>query len=198
MALETQILQRLNAINTLLNTMQADAKRTEDFPELIDIHSDSKIRVSYNTDSYCTTIGSILQVMGDVFFSEKFSIEATDGQIIFNVNAIADNIDVWIGSDYQVEGVDYTRVAGIVTMTNPVTLGDIFTYRTFSSDSTKEPFVATEGQTVFELSNNTRNVDVFVNGLYQIEIRDYTKSENFITFEYGLTAGDNVTVRKYR
>lgn len=198
MAIETQILQRLNAINTLLNTMQADAKRTEDFPELIDIHSDSKIRVSYNTDSYWTTIGDILQVMGDVFFSEKTSIESGDGQIVFNVNAIADNIDVWIGSDYQVEGVDYTRVAGIVTMTNPVTLGDIFTYRTFSSDSTKEPFVATEGQTVFELSNNTRNVDVFVNGLYQIEIRDYTKSENFITFEYGLTAGDNVTVRKYR
>jgi len=198
MAIETQILQRLNAITSLLNEMQADAKRTEDFPELTDIHSDSKIRVSYNTDSYWTTIGAILQVMGDVFFSEKFSIEATDGQIIFNVNAIADNIDVWIGSDYQVEGVDYTRVAGIVTMTNPVTLGDIFTYRTFSSDSTKEPFVATEGQTVFELSNNTRNVDVFVNGLYQIEIRDYTKSENFITFEYGLTAGDNVTVRKYR
>lgn len=198
MAIETQILQRLNAINTLLNEMQADAKRTEDFPELVDLHSDSKLRVTLDEDSYWTTIGAILEVIGMGFFSEKTSIESGDGQIVFNVNAVADNIDVWIGSDYQVEGVDYTRVAGIVTMTNPVTLGDIFTYRTFSSDSTKEPFVATEGQTVFELSNSARNVDVFVNGLYQIEIRDYTKSENFITFEYGLTAGDNVTVRKYR
>lgn len=126
--------------------------------------------------------------------------EATEGQTVFNVDASADNIDVWVGGVYQIETQDYNRVSGTVTLVPPYTLsaGDRVVYRTYSNESSIEPFTATASQTVFTLTNTPRTVDVHVGGVYQIQGQDYNISENIITFTYGLASGDKVTVRKFR
>lgn len=199
MALEKQIIERLNSITNLLNEIQANAKRTEEFPEQTELQLDSKIRISYETISYWTTIGDILGLIGFGAFSDKKPYQiATEGQVVFNVDPTADNIDVWIGSHYQVEGRDFNRVAGIATMTYALTAGDVFSYRTYSSDSTTEQFEATEGQTVFTLSSISRSNEIHVNALYQIEGLHYNISGNTLTFTYPLTEDDIVTRRKFR
>lgn len=201
MALEKQIIERLNSITNLLNEIQVNAKRTEEFPEQTDLQLDSKIRISYETISYWTTIGDILGLIGFGAFSDKKPYQiATEGQSVFNVDPNADNIDVWVGSHYQIEGRDYNRVAGVVTLIAPyvLTAGDIFSYRTYSSDSTTEQFEATEGQTVFTLSSIARSNEIHVNALYQIEGLHYNISGNTLTFTYPLTEDDIVTRRKFR
>lgn len=199
MAVDKLILQRLNSITTLLNEIQANAKRTEEFPEQTDLQVDSKIRITFESDSYWTTIGDILSLVGFGAFSDKKPYQvATEGQTIFNVDANADNIDVWIGSHYQREGIDFTRVAGIVEMDYALTAGDIFSYRTYSSDSTTEQFTATDGQDEFTLSSISRSNEIHVGSMYQIEGLHYNISENILTFTYMLSEGDIVTSRKFR
>lgn len=67
MALEKQILEQLNSITNVLNEWQANAKRTEEFPEMTDIEADSKLRVSFETISYWVSIQDLIEFMSSVF-----------------------------------------------------------------------------------------------------------------------------------
>jgi hypothetical protein len=123
---------------------------------------------------------------------------ATDSQTVILVDASADNVDIWINQVMQTEGLQYNRVAGNVTMTYPLSEGDTIVKRAYTSESVKEVFTAIDLQTEVVLSNSPRNIDVWVNGVYQIEIIHYTLSENIVTFTYSLNDADYINVRKNR
>ena len=124
--------------------------------------------------------------------------EATEGQTQFNIDASADNIDIWVGGVYKVEAQDYVRDLGVITMQYPLKAGNRVSHRTYTSESTKETFTASQDQTDFSLSSICRSVEVHVNGRYQIEEQDYTITDNIVTFTYNLKQNNIVTVRKFR
>ncbi|WP_044398811.1 hypothetical protein [Lacinutrix sp. Hel_I_90] len=63
--------------------------------------------------------------------------------------------------------------------------------------SAPEKFIATQGQTVFNLLTTPLNVDVTVDRLPQIETTDYTLIDNTITLLEALDAGSIVVIRKF-
>lgn len=135
--------------------------------------------------------------------SEKPPYElATEGQTDIIIDGSADNADIYIGSVYQKEGIDWNRFSPtIARMVNPLEANDVITKRTFTSESVKEPFtIATTGQASITLSNNARSVDVINGSVPLIENIHYTHSENIINFTlpYTVSAEDYITVRKYR
>jgi hypothetical protein len=123
---------------------------------------------------------------------------ATDGQTEILIDESADNVDVWVNQVMQLETIDYNRLAGVVTMTYALSENDSIVHRTYTSESVKEIFTATEGQTTVTLTSNPRNVDVIKNRVIQTETLDYTKSNNIITFTEALSNMDYIIVRKYR
>ena len=64
--------------------------------------------------------------------------------------------------------------------------------------STKETFTATASQTVFTLSTTPSNVDVWVDGQYQLLTTDYTLLNDEVTLTQGAYAGSIVTIRKFK
>jgi hypothetical protein len=68
---------------------------------------------------------------------------------------------------------------------------------TGGTSSTKQSFTSTASQTLFTLSTTPSNVDVWVDGQYQIESVDYTLSTNEVTLTNGAFANSIVTIRKY-
>lgn len=131
--------------------------------------------------------------------SEKPPYElATDGQTEILIDASADNVDVWINQVMQTETIDYNRLAGVVTMTYALSENDSIVHRTYTSESVKEIFTADDLDTTVTLTSSPRSVDIWVNGVYQIEDIAYTISGNIITFTYSLSDGDYITVRKHR
>lgn len=125
-------------------------------------------------------------------------ITATENQTIVNIDSSVGNLDVWVDRVYQIEGVDYARNPSNFTFNNPLRANSIVSYRTFTEESVKEEFLATDGQTDLEMSNSPRTIDVWVNRIPQIEGIDYNKSGNMITFTYNLRTNDYVIVRKHR
>lgn len=123
---------------------------------------------------------------------------ATDGQTEILIDESADNVDIWINQVMQLETIDYNRLAGVVTMTYALSENDSIVHRTYTSESVKEIFTADELDTTVTLTSSPRSVDVWVNGVYQIEDIAYTISGNIITFTYPLSDGDYINVRKHR
>src|SRR5690606_4076456 len=120
MALEKQILEQLKAITVRLNEWESNAKRTEEFPELTTFQPESKIRVSFDTDSYWTTLNQLLSYFGIGAFSDKQPyIVATEGQLEFTItDSDAENVDVFVNGIFQIQGSgefdDYQRVGNMV------------------------------------------------------------------------------------
>lgn len=97
----------------------------------------------------------------------------------------------------------FNAVLGEVIDLSDVDLGDELTFD-FSisplgggSTSTKQSFTATPSQTEFVLSTTPSNIDVWVDGQYQIETIDYTLSTNTVTLTNGAFSGSIITIRKY-
>jgi hypothetical protein len=123
---------------------------------------------------------------------------ATEGQTEISFDDSADNIDIWINQVIQREGIDYNVDNGLATMTYPLSAGDLISHRTHTLESTKENFIAIDGNTTVTLSNNPRTVDVWVNQVMQTEGINYSKSNNIINFTSALSESDYVVVRKHR
>jgi hypothetical protein len=91
------------------------------------------------------------------------------------------NIYLWIGVAYMlVGGAEYVTIAQL----NAV-------------KSVEEYFTATEGQTLFTLSNSPANVDVHSGRVKQLLTTDYSLSTNEVTLTEGVPAGTKITVRKH-
>jgi hypothetical protein len=63
--------------------------------------------------------------------------------------------------------------------------------------STKETFTATAAQTVFTLTEEPNNVDVYIDRMYQLEGIDYTLSTNQVTLTEGAYLNSIITIRKH-
>lgn len=126
---------------------------------------------------------------------------ATAGQIEIEIDSSSDNVDIWIGSVYQIENIHYHRELDKVVMNTPLDEGDVISKRYYTQDSVKEPFlIATDGQASITMTNNPRSVDVINGSVILTEGVHYNKSNNIINFvlPYTVDAGDYITVRKYR
>ena len=135
--------------------------------------------------------------------SEKPPFEiATAGQTQIEIDSSADNVDIWIGSVFQKEGIDYNRSStSLITMTYALESGDIINKRTYTNDSVKEAIlIESDAQPSITLSNNPRSVDVINGSTILIEGIHYNKSNEIITFTapYEVDEGDYITVRKHR
>ena len=139
---------------------------------------------------------------------------ATSGQTVFNLNNSykpgANDLLVFQNGILQKNNDDYTETNdSTVTFSKTVNNGDIITFIIGKANNNFfgeiESFTATSGQKVFNLSfsYNTGNdeIDVFKNGLLMLKgtSNDYQEtSSNQITFNYELSTGDVVVVRKAR
>lgn len=66
-----------------------------------------------------------------------------------------------------------------------------------ASKSARETFTATQGQTVFSLSNSPVSVDVYVDRVYQLNTIDYNLSGSDVTLTDALDVGSIISIRKY-
>jgi len=139
---------------------------------------------------------------------------ASSGQTVFNLNNSykpgANDLLVFQNGILQKNNDDYTETNdSTVTFSKTVNNGDIITFIIGKANNNFfgeiESFTATSGQKVFNLSfsYNTGNdeIDVFKNGLLMLKgtSNDYQEtSSSQITFNYELSTGDVVVVRKAR
>lgn len=170
MALEKQILERLNAMTVKLNEIQQNAKRTEEFPELTELELTSKIRVSYDTNSYWISMQRLFNALGLGGLSVKQPTQtAEDGQLIINTDPTFSSIDLHINNVWQIQGVDYTYASGTITMDYPLQEGDIITirgYRESSSPSDSVPPVPKVYANLTELTSDQSNQ--ITNFIYEV------------------------------
>ena len=108
--------------------------------------------------------------------------------------------DVVQGSQVYVNtgGASNGGATFVVTTANPITVDatSLSFSRTSASAIAKTSNVATAGQTAFTVDTyqpGANSIDVYVNGLRQRAVDDYTETDSTtITFTYGLSAGDEV------
>ncbi len=108
--------------------------------------------------------------------------------------------DVAQGSQVYVNigGASNGGATFVVTTTDPITVGatSLSFSRAGASAISKTSNVATAGQTAFTVATyqpGANSIDVYVNGLRQRAVDDYTETNSTtITFTYGLSAGDEV------
>lgn len=108
--------------------------------------------------------------------------------------------DVVQGSQIYVNtgGASNGGATFVVTTANPITVDatSLAFSRTGASAIAKTSNVATAGQIAFTVATyqpGANSIDVYVNGLRQRAVDDYTETDSTaITFTYGLSAGDEV------
>ena len=139
----------------------------------------------------------------------------------------ADAIAVYLNGILLVDSVDYTATNGTsIILTDSSSSGDILSVQKFTAGtdsaaiiqlidsayiSTKvdftrgefttnrTDFTADSGQTIFSATSiDTANLDVYLNGILQIPVDDYTTSKSAVTFNAGVDSGYSVTVVERR
>lgn len=126
------------------------------------------------------------------------------GKYGFNANITTEqNISVPL-ADFGVSNIDFDSIVLFffhsLNTISGYWLDDVemlVGYSTTTQTTDTETFNATEGQIDFILSTTPKNVDVYVDRLYQILTVDYTIVNNTITLTESVSVGSIVSIRKF-
>lgn len=135
---------------------------------------------------------------------EKFT--ATEGQTVIDLantyNVGQNELQVWVNGVYQDTPTNYSETdSDTITFTSGLRSGDrviVSNLKNGNFDIQVERQTASAGQTVFNLTTityapGTNKLSVFVNGVFQVSIDNYTETDSTtVTFTEGLDINDFV------
>jgi hypothetical protein len=170
---EQQIKANALAIQKILD----DAKEIKDHPVLVGtLSADDKIVIQIEATSQ--TIHTTLGALNFGTFNPSLAGVSKGDIIVFDG---ANWINIGVGVDGYTIEADNTEASGLKWVPK----------------SSKESFVATPGQTIFNLASNPANVDVWVDRVNQIQGTDYNYASGVVTLTYVAEENSLVIIRKY-
>lgn len=178
MALEKQILEQLNAITVWRNELIANAKRTEEFPEMTELEVNSKIRVSFENESYWLDLNTIIGFLEGVLGSP---IPKTYNNVSELISNQSEQIKNYI---YEViDGSGFEDTTGRIWVKYLSTfIGDESDYIIISRENVATKEVHSESFT-YTSPNNTFTVINPINQIIDIQIDNGCNYDSYATVD---------------
>lgn len=142
----------------------------------------------------------LINLLGATIENYYDALTGANGMFPDVANQTSGRIQFVLDASPDVTGYAYYEYLGTAN-------GDLTDYRRLSEEeqtalntsqpSEKQTFDATDGQTVFNLTDVPSNIEVYINRVCQIEGVDYTLSTNVLTLTNGARLNSKVVVRKF-